>query len=143
MKPQASFFGRFRRRPITLGAAAVLATLALLALAAPLVEAAMGVDGTAVNLSPGQRLAPPSWTHPLGTDELGRDQFVRLLYGGRVSLAIGVAAAMLAMLIGGTIGILAGYLGGWVDALLMSLTGGRIRLPRLPLIHVLPAARPA
>lgn len=140
MSAVAGFARRFRRRPITLVAAVLLGLLIAAALAAPLIEAAMGVDAEAVDLS--KRMAPPSWAHPLGNDELGRDQLIRLLYGGRVSLLVGVVAAVLAMVIGGTIGILAGYLGGWVDAALMRLTDGVISLPLLPLMIVLAAADP-
>src|SRR6185437_7594138 len=81
----------------------------------------------------------PSAAHPLGTDELGRDLLLRLLEGGRVSLAIGVAAALAAAAIGTAVGLVAGYLGGWTDRLLMRLTDGVIALPLLPLLIVLAA----
>lgn len=118
-------------------AAAVLALLVLAAAAAPLVEAALGLDAEAVDLF--GRLQPPSPEHPLGTDELGRDLLLRLLYGGRVSLTVGVVAALAASTIGTAIGLAAGYLGGRVDALLMRLADGVIALPLLPLLIVLAA----
>lgn len=118
-------------------AALVLALLALAAAAAPLAELAMGLDAEAVDLF--GRLQPPSPAHPLGTDELGRDLLLRLLYGGRVSLTVGVVAALAASSIGTAVGLAAGYLGGRTDSLLMRLADGVIALPLLPLLIVLAA----
>jgi peptide/nickel transport system permease protein len=128
-----------RRRPWL--AAALLAALALAALAAPLAQALLGHDPEAVDLL--ARLEPPSRSHPLGTDELGRDVLLRLLHGGRVSLAVGVAGALLAALIGAAVGLAAGYAGGGLDALLMRVTDAVIALPLLPLLIVLAAVDPA
>jgi peptide/nickel transport system permease protein len=77
--------------------------------------------------------------HPLGTDELGRDELVRLLYGGRVSLLVGLATAVISAVIGTLIGLVAGYYGGVLDSLLMRLTDTVIALPLLPLLIVLAA----
>ena len=74
----------------------------------------LGIDPTAVDLL--ARLEPPSAVHPLGTDELGRDVLVRLLDGGRISLAVGLCGALLAAAIGTLVGVVAGYVGGAVDA---------------------------
>ena len=59
----------------------------------------------------------PSWAHLFGTDEVGRDYFIRVVYGGRVSLLVGVLAMITATLIGTMVGLAAGYFGGWVDSL--------------------------
>lgn len=118
-------------------AAAVLVLLALAAALAPLAELALGLDAEAVDLF--ARLQPPSPEHPLGTDELGRDLLLRLLYGGRVSLTVGVVAALAAAGIGTAVGLAAGYLGGRTDAVLMRLADGVIALPLLPLLIVLAA----
>lgn len=115
----------------------VLALLMAAALAAPFVAA----DPEAMNL--GAIHAPPSLSHPLGTDELGRDVASRLLHGGRVSLAVALATALLAAVLGTAIGLLAGYHGGRLDALLMRLTDGVMALPLLPLLIVLAALDPA
>ena len=128
---------RFRRHRLAVFSATVLACLALLSMAAPLLEAALGLDGTSVNLL--ERFAAPTWEHPLGTDELGRDLLARLLRGGRVSLLVGLTAALAAALIGTTIGLTAGYYGGRLDAFLMRFTDGVIALPFLPLLIVLAA----
>lgn len=66
-----------------------------------------------------ERLEPPSRKHPLGTDELGRDLLARIVHGSRVSLLVGVSAALFSLLIGVTLGSLAGFFGGWVDALVL------------------------
>ena len=128
---------RFTRHRLAVVSAGVLAVLATAAAAAPLVEVWLGVDADAVNLL--GRFAAPSPEHPLGTDELGRDVLVRLLYGGRVSLAVGTAAALAAAAIGTAIGLLAGYRGGFADAMLMRITDAVISLPLLPLLIVLAA----
>ena len=133
----ARMWRRFLRHRLAIGSGGVLAALALLSLAAPLVEAALGVDADTANLM--VRLQGPSWPHVLGTDELGRDHFVRLLYGGRVSLAIAIVAALFSTVIGTAIGLVAGYYGGRADALLMRFTDGVIALPLLPLLIVLAA----
>jgi len=128
---------RFRRHPLALIGAGLLTILALSALSAPLVEAALGIDSNAVDLL--NRFAPPSTEAWLGRDELGRDVFVRLLYGGQVSLLVGVVTALVAACIGTGIGLIAGYRGGIVDAILMRFTDSIIALPLLPLLIVLAA----
>ncbi|TVR78838.1 MAG: ABC transporter permease [Rhodospirillales bacterium] len=128
---------RFAQHRLAIASGVVLAILVVATLAAPLVAWLLGVDPEGVDLF--NRFAPPSLAHPLGTDELGRDVLVRLLYGGRVSLAVGVAAAVAAGAIGTLVGLVAGYHGGRLDALLMRLTDGVIALPFLPLLIVLAA----
>ncbi len=118
-----------------------LAVLLLLSLAAPLIAAARGVDPTMTDLL--RRFEPPSAAFWLGTDELGRDLFQRLLDGGRVSLLVGFCGALLSAVIGAAIGVVAGYLGGRLDAVLMRVTDGVIALPLLPLLIVLAAIDPA
>jgi len=128
---------RFLRHRVAVGALAVLAVLVAAALAAPIVEAVLGVSAEDVDLF--ARFEPPSAAHPLGTDELGRDVLARLLYGGRVSLAVGLVAAVAAAALGTVIGLVAGYYGGRLDAILMRTTDGVIALPLLPLLIVLAA----
>jgi peptide/nickel transport system permease protein len=120
---------------------ALLGTLALGALAAPFVAAALGHDPFAPDLF--ARFEPPSSTHPLGTDDLGRDILLRLLYGARVSLAVGLAAALAATIIGTTAGLLAAWRGGVADALIMRLADFMLALPALPLLVLLAAADPS
>jgi peptide/nickel transport system permease protein len=116
--------------------AILLAVFALLALMGPLVSP---YDPNAMTFD---MLLPPSWTHWLGTDDLGRDLFQRLLDGGRVSLLVGISGAFLTAIVGALVGVVAGYLGGRLDNVLMRFTDGVIALPLLPLLIVLAAIDP-
>ncbi len=115
----------------------LLAAIAALSFAGPPLGVALGIDVNGVDLL--DRLAGPSPPHPLGTDELGRDVLMRLLAGGRVSLTIGIAAALAAAALGTLVGLVAGYLGGCTDRALMRVTDAIIALPLLPLLIVLAA----
>ena len=128
---------RFLRHRLAVASAVVLVILILASASAPAVERLLGADIRDVDL--GAILQGPSLAHPLGTDELGRDLLVRLLYGGRISLLVGLTAAVFSAIIGAVIGILAGYFGGRLDDLLMRFTDGVIALPILPLLIVLAA----
>jgi len=85
------------------------------------------------------RLQPPSWEHPCGTDSLGRDLLTRVLYGGRISLVVGLAVVAITLLIGVPIGAVAGYFGGWVDNVLMRITDAALSLPALLVLILLSA----
>ena len=128
---------RFRRHKLAIFSAGLLLTMIILVIAAPMFEKLLGVGANEVDLF--KRILPPSAAHPLGTDELGRDVMLRLLYGGRVSLFTGLTAAVFAASIGTAIGLFAGFFGGRVDAALMRLTDSVIALPLLPLLIVLVA----
>ena len=80
------------------------------------------------------RLEGPSWDHPLGTDDLGQDLLARMLYGGRISLGVGLAAMLVAIVAGTAIGAIAGMSVGAIDAALMWLTDLFLSLPQLPLL---------
>ncbi|HEY5546214.1 MAG TPA: ABC transporter permease [Gemmatimonadaceae bacterium] len=82
------------------------------------------------------RRAPPSTAHWFGTDDLGRDLLARVLFGARVSLAIGVLAAVLTVALGAGVGTVAGWTGRWVDALLMRVADAILAVPRLPLLMI-------
>ena len=84
-------------------------------------------DSEAVDL--GNQLAGISLTHPLGTDESGRDVLIRLMQGGRVSLAVGTFAVLFSLVVGVTVGGLAGFFLGWLDTLLMRFTDGVLAIP--------------
>ena len=116
---------------------ALLLPIAAGAVAAPWIQAALGHDPFTPDLF--GRHAPPSAIHPLGTDELGRDILLRLLFGARVSLSVGLAVAVAATALGATAGLFAAWRGGWPDAVLMRIADGMLALPALPLLVVLAA----
>jgi peptide/nickel transport system permease protein len=124
-------------RALTLVSLAVLALMGVLAVAGPWLGAALGIEPSATNLL--NRSQPPSLAHPFGTDALGRDYFVRVLEGGRVSLVVGLGGAVATGVLGTLIGLVAGYAGGRTDALLMRLTDVVIALPILPLLLIVAA----
>lgn len=111
--------------PLVTIAAAILALIVLSALFAPWI-----VPHDPVRLSPGVRLKPPSDEFWLGTDAFGRDLFSRIIYGGRISLVVGVAAAILAVVFGLMLGLLAGYV-RWIDAVLMRMVDGLMAIPSI------------
>jgi peptide/nickel transport system permease protein len=85
------------------------------------------------------RLQPPSWTHPFGTDALGRDLLTRVLYGGRISLFVGFMVVVITLVIGVPIGAAAGYFGGWVDDVLMRIIDAFLSLPSLLILILISA----
>ncbi len=109
-----------------------LAVLGLVVAGAILGPLLSPYDTVAQNIA--QRLKPPSLAHPMGTDELGRDTLTRVLAGGRISLAVGGLATLVALSIGITVGAVAGYVGRWVDNLLMRVVDVALSLPDLFLL---------
>jgi len=114
---------RFKRHRLALISAGVLFLLAVLVFAAPL------SPYTSTEQDPVNKFADPSAEHWFGTDELGRDVFTRILYGGQVSLAVGIFSTMISLFIGIVVGALSGYYGGWVDNLLMRITDTFLIMP--------------
>lgn len=108
-----------------------LILLVMLSLVAPWLP----FDPQATNVS--QMSQPPSLAHWFGTDEVGRDYFIRVVYGGRVSLLVGVLAMLTATTIGTVVGLVAGYFGGWIDNVLMRLLDILSSIPWLVLVIVL------
>ncbi len=106
---------RFRRDPVAMAALIVILALVLMAVFAPWIAPQDPYKGITL-----RRLRPPGTDgYPLGTDDLGRDMLSRLIYGARLSLFMGVTPVFLALVIGAAIGITAGYVGGWVNTILM------------------------
>ena len=83
------------------------------------------------------RLLPPSSEHPFGTDVIGRDILARTIFGGQISLMIGLTAVVVQIIVGVLIGAISGYYGGWIESLLMRFTEGMFNIPSLPLLLVL------
>ncbi|WP_210492464.1 ABC transporter permease [Microvirga antarctica] len=130
----AEVWRRFKRHRASVVGLVVLIVLALLSLFAPLISP-FAFDAQDIELL-GTPTAPNA-THWLGTDQLGRDNFTRLLYGGQISFSVGLAAALVASAIGATVGAIAGFYRGWVDVVLMRVTDILLSIPPLPLILLL------
>jgi peptide/nickel transport system permease protein len=107
---RSGFRRRWYRTPSFVAGASILGTIVLLALLAPVASWHDPVQQNLLDILQG-----PSWTHPLGTDELGRDVWARLLYGARTDLRVAFLAVLFPFVIGTAIGLLAGYVGRWVD----------------------------
>ena len=129
----ADVWRRFRRHP---GAMAGLLVLSLLMLVVILAGFSPYDPEKSDVLN---RLQPPSWKHPMGTDPLGRDLLTRVLYGGRISLLVGLMVVAITLVIGVPIGAVAGYFGGWVDNVLMRITDAALTLPPLLVLILLSA----
>lgn len=132
-----SFYQRFLRHKAACCGVVFLAVLVAFCLLLPLFETLFSRHPADVNM--GARFLQSSADYWLGTDELGRDLFLRLLQGGQVSLSVGLLATFLAACLGTFIGAVAGYCGGRVDEILMRLTDIIIALPLLPVLIVLSA----
>ena len=132
VSPWTEAWRRFKRHRLAYWSLWILAALALAVLLGPLLYK-VGIN----DIDFKARLATPSATHPMGTDDLGRDMLARMLYGGRISLAVGLAAMLMAITVGVVIGAVAGISRGWVDAALMWLTDLFLSLPQLPLLLLL------
>ena len=132
MTPWAEAWRRFKRHRLAYWSLWLLGLLVLAVLLGPLIYK-VGINDVDFKA----RLAPPSWQHPLGTDDLGRDLLARVLYGGRISLAVGMAAMLIAITVGVIIGAIAGISRGWLDAALMWVTDLFLSLPQLPLLLLL------
>ncbi|GAA3796197.1 ABC transporter permease [Sphaerisporangium flaviroseum] len=130
------FWTEFRRHRAGLLGAVVLLVAVALAVMTPFVSDPADLD---VTRATGDKMAPPDLSFPLGTDESGRSILVMLLWGSRVSLLIGFMSALLSMVIGTMIGVLAGHFRGWLSAVLMRITDWFLVLPTLVLALVLAA----
>ncbi|HTD48576.1 MAG TPA: ABC transporter permease [bacterium] len=125
-------WARFRRHRMALVGLAVLALVAGSAVLAPAIT-----PYSPTALDPDHSLAAPSRQHLLGTDDLGRDEFSRVVYGGRVSLLVGLTAMLVGSAIGVVLGSVAGYAGGWVDTLVMRLVDLMLSFPAIFLLLIL------
>jgi peptide/nickel transport system permease protein len=130
------FTRRFFRHKLAVASLIVLFLLYLFAILAPFVTP---YEFDAIDLKNSNN--PPSPEHIMGTDELGRDELTRIIYGGRISLMVGTVVALMASMIGTAIGVLAGYYGKVLDNILMRFTDLILSLPLLPLLIVVAAVR--
>ena len=130
--PWGEAWRRFRRHRLALVSVVVLASMVVLVAFGPWIWQVPinEIDFTA-------RLANPTLRHPFGTDDLGQDLFARMLYGGRISLAVGLSAMLMSLTVGVIIGAVAGISRGSIDAALMWVTDLFLSMPQLPLLLVL------
>jgi peptide/nickel transport system permease protein len=127
--PGVETWRRFRRHRLAAASTAILAAMLLAVAFGPLL---WQVPINDIDFS--AHLEGPSWNHPFGTDDLGQDLLARMLYGGRISLAVGLAAMLVAIIVGTAVGAIAGMSIGAIDAALMWLTDLFLSLPPLPLL---------
>ena len=131
LKPQgSSAWRRFRRHKLAVISAAILTTLLILVIFAPLVAPIHPHD---IHIESGI-YRPPSTDHWLGTDSVARDVWSRLIYGGRISITVGVIAITISLSIGTFIGGIAGYYGGLLDSVLMRITDVFLSLPTIIIV---------
>ena len=131
--PYRRAWWRFRRDRLAMGALALFALLAVVSFLGPLVIA---IDPYQQDLR-SSLLAPGDAGHLLGTDNFGRDVLLRLVDGGRVSMTVGLAAVTVSLAIGGLIGLVAGYFGGWTDRILMRIIDVKLAFPGILLALVI------
>jgi peptide/nickel transport system permease protein len=127
--PAQEAWRRFRRHRLAMASAVILVVMILAVALGPFI---WRVPINQIDFA--AQLAGPSWMHPLGTDDLGQDLLARMLYGGRISIAVGLVAMAVAVVVGIVVGAVAGIAHGVIDAGLMWLTDLFLSLPQLPLL---------
>ena len=120
-----------RQNPLAAVSAIVILIFILMAIFAPVIAPYGETEQDLLN-----RLQDPSLTHLLGTDELGRDLFSRMLYGSRLSIAIGILPSLISLILGVIAGLVAGYFGGWIDYVIMRIADVMLSVPSLLLAMV-------
>lgn len=127
--PRQEVFRRFRENKVAVGATLFVALITLAAIFAPFFT-----KFSPEEINPRFAFQGLSWNHLLGTDDLGRDTWSRLLFGGRISLMVGFVSMGLSVVIGIFVGALSGFFGGWIETVLMRFTDALMALPRLFLL---------
>jgi len=125
----AEVWRRFRRHRLAIFGAAMLAIIVFAVGVGPLIYR---VPINEIDFK--AKLKTPSWAHPMGTDDLGQDLLARMLYGGRISLAVGVAAMLIGVTVGTAVGAVSGQVGGSIDNILMRITELFLAIPQLPIL---------
>src|SRR6202162_3182960 len=130
--PWTEAWRRFRRHRLAVASVAILLAMILAVVFGPLL---WRVQINEIDFA--AQLQGPNWSHPMGTDDLGQDILARILYGGRISLAVGLAAMSVSVVVGTIVGAIAGVSRGSVDAALVWLTDLFLSLPQLPVLLLL------
>ena len=134
LSPAAEAWSRLRRNPVALACGVYIVGLVLVALFANFLKP-QGYDTADF----GHRFSDPSGMHPMGTDQQGRDVFSRIIFGARISLGVALVVVTLEAAIGLTLGLVAGYYGGWIDVALMRVTDVMFSFPDILLAILLVA----
>lgn len=134
LSPSQLAWKRFKQHRLAMISLWILTTLAFLSIIVPELSS---YDVSRSNIE--EIFKGASFKHLLGTDDKGYDVFARLFYGGRISLSVGIVAALSSAIIGTLIGAIAGYFGGWIDSILMRFTDTMLSLPVLPLLIIFAA----
>src|SRR5579859_7877038 len=129
VSPALDAWRRFRRHRLAVVSTVVLLVMALAVIVGP---SLWGVPIDEIDFT--SRMDPPSLAHPFGTDDLGQDLLARMLYGGRISLAVGIAAMLVAVVVGIVVGAIAGTARNTIDMALMWVVDLFLSLPQLPLL---------
>lgn len=129
--PWAEALRRLMRNKLALVGIAIIGTVVFVALFAPVLAQQHPDKNGIWKAFPKENKLPPSLAHPMGTDDLGRDMLSLIMYGARISLLVGVFSVSLAIVIGSTLGAIAGYLGGAVDNLIMRLMDVMLAFPTI------------
>lgn len=130
---------RFMRNRVALAGLCFLVVMGLMAIFAPLLSGQTLTYNPAIDPNPAIKFSPSEPGHWLGTDDIGRDELARLLFGGRISLTVGLLTMLVAMLVGVSIGAMSGFYGGWVDNAMMRFTDGVLSVPLYIVLLVLSA----
>ncbi len=131
----SEFLTFLRKNTLALAGGIILMLLVLLIIFGPMIT-----PYSPTKLDVLHKLAAPSWSHWLGTDAFGRDVLTRIMHGGRATLAIGVGVVAIAFAVGVSLGMLAGFVGGWTDTLIMRIVDAILAFPALVLAIALAAA---
>jgi peptide/nickel transport system permease protein len=134
ISPWKLAWNRLKKNKLALTGLYILTFMVLVAFIGPILSPYKMSDIDLYNIS-----AAPTFRHPLGTDAVGRDVLTRLMYAGRISLSVGVIAVGIQVIIGASLGVLAGYYGGWVDLIIMRVVDVFLCFPFLPLLIMLGA----
>lgn len=126
------FFNKFKNNKLAVIGLVVFSIIVIASVLAPFLTP---YDPQKINLR--AILQPPSWEHWFGTDRTGRDLFARVLYGGRISILVGLGSAVLSAALGVLIGVYSGYVGGWLDALAMRISEIFMAFPQIILVLLL------
>ncbi|MCC5877727.1 MAG: ABC transporter permease [Candidatus Sumerlaeia bacterium] len=127
MSEYAEFWRRFRRNPLAMVGLITVVFICLTAIIAGIFVPQDSVITQDLRIA----LNPPSWQHPFGTDHLGRDIFLRVVYASRTSLLVGITVVAIGMTLGTLLGLLSGYFGGWVDSLISRVVDIMLAFPFL------------